>query len=121
MKSSQDKIAKVIRAEIAKIPATELCYAKPSRVLPGLEAAGIEITPSVRSATSKLIARAKKTEAICNEGEVVTFNPAPIEAQESTGRRELAMRLVEACGGDFNLVRAEICRLEQFAQTFKRA
>jgi hypothetical protein len=117
----QEGISEAIRAEIAKIPASELCYAKPSRVLPCLEAAGIEITPSVRSATSKLLAMAKKTAGISKEGEVITFYPASIEGQESTGRRELAMRLVEACGGNFELVRAEIARLEQFVRSIKGA
>ena len=117
----QEGISEAIRAEIAKIPASELCYAKPSRVLPCLEAAGIEITPSVRSATSKLLAKAKKTAGISKEGEIVSFDPAALEGQEATGRRELAMRLVEACGGNFELVRGEIARLEQFAKKIKRA
>jgi hypothetical protein len=116
-----ESISEAIRAEIAKIPASELCYAKPSRILPLLEAAGFEITPSVRSSTSKLLARAKKTAGISKEGEIITFDPASIEGQESTGRRELAMRLVEACGGNFELVRSEIARLEQFVRSIKSA
>ena len=117
----QEGISEAIRGEIAKIPVSELCYAKPSRVLPFLKASGIEITPSVRSATSKLLVRAKKTAGISEEGKATTFDPAPVEGQESTGRRELAMRLVEACGGTFELVKAEIARLEQFARKIKGA
>lgn len=117
----QEGISEAIRAEIAKIPGGELRYAKPSRVLPCLEAAGIEITPSVRSATSKLLAKAKKTVEIPKEGEIISFDPAALESQEASGRRELAMRLVEACGGNFELVRAEVARLEQFAQKIRRA
>ena len=41
--------------------------------------------------------------------------------RKTTGRRELAMRLVEACGGNFEIVRAEIARLEQFAKKIKGA
>ena len=120
-KTPQEGISEAIRAEIAKIPASELCYAKPSRVLPCLEAAGIEITPSVRSATSKLLAKAKKRAGISKEGEIISFDPSIMEGSETTGRRELAMRLVEACGGNFELVRAEVARLEQFVKTIKRA
>jgi hypothetical protein len=121
MKNPQDGIANAIRAEIAKIPSGELPYAKPSRVLPGLEAVGIEITASVRSATSKLLARAKKTAGNTGEGEVITFDPTAHEAADPTACRELAMRLVEACAGNFDLVRTEIARLEQFAKKIKGA
>ena len=117
----QAGVAKAIRAEIAKIPASELCYAKPSRILPLLEAAGVEITQSVRSATSKLLAKSKKNSGISKEGEIISFDPTLIESQETTGRRELAMRLVEACGGNFEIVRAEIARHEQFAKKIKGA
>lgn len=120
-KSPQEGISEAIRAEIAKIPASELCYAKPSRILPCLKAAGIEITPSVRSATSKLLAKAKNAAGFSTIGEVVKFDAAAHEGQEMTGRRELAMRLVEACGGNFEIVRAEIARLEQFAKKIKGA
>ena len=115
----QAGVAEMIRAEITKIPASELCYAKPSRILPLLEAAGVEITPSVRSATSKLLAKAKEKPGISKEVEIISFAPTLIESQEATGRRELAMRLVEACGGNFEIVRAEIARLEQFAKKIK--
>src|SRR4051794_8941349 len=116
-KNNQEGMAEAIRAEIAKIPASELCYAKPSRVLSCLKAAGIEITPSVRSATSKLLGKAKEMAGISKEGEIISFDPSIMEGQETTGRRELAMRLVEACGGNFEIVRAEIARLEQFVKT----
>lgn len=104
-------VAEAIRSEITKIPPRELCYAKPSRILPLLEAAGFEITPSVRSATSKLLGKSKNNQAIPRQDEAL------IESQETTGRRELAMRFVEACGGDFDIVRAEIARLEQFIRS----
>lgn len=108
-----------IRAEIAKIPASELCYAKPSRILPLLEAAGVEITPSVRSATSKLLLKAKekfrKGKITANHGYLDGCNS--LDASRETN--ELAMRLVEACDGNFEIVRAEIARLEQFAKRIK--
>lgn len=110
-------VADAIRAEIAKISASDLVYAKPSRILPSLEAAGIEITASVRSATSKLLANAKEKAVIYDDEEdVINFDSSTIESRKSIGRRELAMQLVEACGGDFDLVRGEIARLEQFAK-----
>ncbi len=115
---SEQNTAEAIRVEIAKIPTSELCYAKPSRILPLLEAAGIEITPSVRSSTSKLLAKAKK--ALSDEGEILTFDPL-ITSHEASGRGELAMRLIEACGGNFEIVRAEIARLEQFVKAVKGA
>ena len=111
----QPAIADAIRAEIAKIPVTELGYAKPSRILPSLEAGGIKITPSVRSATSKLLAKAKDNAGHSKEGSIV-FDPTLLRTKENSGRQELAMRLVEACDGDFEVVRAEIARLEQFAR-----
>jgi len=120
-KTPQEGISEAIRAEIARIPVSELSYAKPSRVLPCLQAAGVEITASVRSATSKLLAKAKRNAGVSTVGEVITFDPAALKGQEATGRRELAMRLVEACGGNFELVRAEVARLEQFARKIKGA
>ena len=120
-KTPQEGISEAIRAEIAKIPVSELSYAKPSRVLPCLQAAGVEITASVRSATSKLLAKAKRNAGVSTVGEVITFDTAALEGQEATGLRELAMRLVEACGGNFELVRAEVARLEQFARKIKGA
>ena len=113
--------AESIRDEIAKIPASELRYAKPARVLSRLEEAGKEITPSVRSATSKLLAKAKESQKTSTESEVMKFDTSLIEGQESTGRRELAMRLIEACGGDFEMARIEIDRLEQFVKKIKGA
>lgn len=117
----QEGIAEAIRAEIAKIPSSELVYAKPSRILPALESAGLEITPSVRSMTSKLLAKAKNKEAPAEQGEIVSVAEAVAESQKEEDRRELAMRLVEACGGDFGLARAELARLEQFARTIRGA
>ncbi len=110
-------VADAIRAVIAKIPPSELGTAKPGRVLPYLEAGGIEITPSVRTYTSKLLIEAKSAQNKV-KGEIITFDPTAIQTTE---RRELAMRLIEACGGDFDLVRAEITRLEQFAKKIKGA
>jgi hypothetical protein len=111
----QTAIADLIRDEIAKIPDTELGYAKPSRILPSLEKAGIEITASVRSATSKLLGKAKKKAGYTNEGDVM-FEPTFLQTKENNSRQELAMRLIEACNGNFEAVRAEIARLEQFAK-----
>ena len=111
-KANQEGVSQAIRAEIAKIPVGELAAAKPSRVLPGLETAGFEITPSVRSTTSKLLAKAK-TDAPNPAGEGV-ISVAVAANRDSEDRRELAMRLVEACGGNFDTARAEIARLEQF-------
>ena len=115
-KIAQEGMSEAIRSEIAKIPASELCYAKPSRVLPCLERRGWEITPSVRSTTSKLLAKAK-----IDRGRVVSFDLAAIEGQQAAHRTELAMRLVEACGGSFESARSEIARLEQFAKKIKGA
>lgn len=112
----QEGVSEAIRAEIAKIPASELCFAKPSRVLPGLEAAGFEITAAVRSTTSKLLAKAKKDRGISGEGEIVSVADAITASREMEDRRELAMRLVEACDGNFELARAVIARLEQFSK-----
>ena len=111
---TQAGVSEAIRAEIAKIPAGELPAAKPARVLPGLETAGFEITPSVRSTASKLLAKAKSdAESKGIEG-VISVADAVAASRDSEDRRELAMRLVEACGGDFGLARAVIARLEQF-------
>lgn len=105
--TQQAGVAEAIRAEIAKIPTSEFSYAKPSRILPLLKVAGFEITPSVRAQTSKLLAKAKST----IEGTQLRKEP--------NGRRELAMRLIEACEGNFELVRAEIARLEHFIRSIK--
>ena len=115
---SEKAIADSIRDEIAKIPPSELRYAKPSRVLPHLEEAGIEITASVRSATSKLLAKAKERQDKSIDSEIMKFDTSLIESQELNGQ-ELAMRLIEACGGDFELARTEIARLEQFVKKIK--
>lgn len=112
-KTPQKPSADVIRAEIKKIPSGELKYAKPSRILPGLEAAGYEITNSVKSSTSKLLAKAKDAAGFSDEGQIISVDPTTIE---SATRMGLAMRLVEACEGNFELVRSEIARLEQFAK-----
>jgi hypothetical protein len=108
-------VADAIRAEIDKIPQGELVKAKPGRVLPQLEALGFEITASVRTATSKLLTKAKE---MAEEENVISFDPNSIQTAERT---ECAMRLIEACGGNFEVVRAEIARLEQFARRIKGA
>lgn len=117
----QEGVSEAIRAEIAKIPASELPFAKPSRVLPGLEAAGFEITAAVRSTTSKLLVKAKKGQGKTGQGEIVSVAQGVAEGRAAEDRKELAMRLVEACCGDFDMARAEIARLEQFFQKVKRA
>lgn len=119
-KPTQEGISEAIRAEIAKIPASELPYAKPSRVLPCLEAAGIDITPSVRSTTSKLLTKAKKPTGF-QGGEIVSVAQAIAENKEVFDRRELAMRFVESCGGNFELAKCELARLEEFAKKIKGA
>ena len=113
-KASQEGVSQAIRAEIAKIPVGELAAAKPSRVLPGLETAGFEITASVRSTTSKLLTKAKTDAANTAVEGVISVADAVAANRDSEDRRELAMRLVEACGGNFETARAEIARLEQF-------
>lgn len=118
MVSDQNSVADAIRAEIAKIPSSELASAKPVRILPLLEVAGFEITPSVRSATSKLLGIAKNSVEKPAKTGIVSFDP--IASQKATCR-ELAMQLVEACGGNFDLVREEIARLETFARKIKGA
>lgn len=117
----QEGVSEAIRAEIAKIPASELPFAKPSRVLPGLEAAGFEITAAVRSTTSKLLAKAKEKQGESTQGEIVSVAQAVAGQRVAEDRKELAMRLVEACCGDFDLARGEIARLEQFFQKVKKA
>lgn len=110
------RLSVVVREVIGTIPPSELPYAKPSRVLPGVEAAGFPITASVESTVSKLLKTAKegkKTQV--NPGKLVKF---PVEqlSHHIADRTDLAMKLVEACGGDFSLVRTEIDRLEKFAK-----
>lgn len=117
----QEGVSEAIRAEIAKVPVNELPSAKPSRILPGLEAAGFEITPSVRSTTSKLLAKAKEKAGITSQGQIVSAAQAVAESQAAEDRTGLAMRLVEACGGDFQSARGEIDRLEQFLRRLNRA
>ena len=112
--NTQEGVSEAIRAEIAKLPPDELAAAKPSRVFPGLEAAGFEITPSVRSTTSKLLSKAKNDVANPTLKGIVSVADAVVASRESEDRRELAMRLVEACGGNFDSARSEIARLEQF-------
>jgi hypothetical protein len=85
----QEGVSEAIRGEIAKIPASELQYARPSRVLPGLEAAGFKITPAVRSTTSKLLKTAKK-----NASAIISVADAIAESGLSNDRRELAMKLI---------------------------
>lgn len=120
-KSVQEGVSEAIRAEIGKIPPSELVYAKPSRVLPCLEAAGFEITPSVRSTTSKLLGKAKIKAVVPASGEVISVADAIAEGRVAEDRRELAMRLIEACGGNFELARCELARLEEFARKIKGA
>ena len=64
---------------------------------------------------------AKKIAVKPTEWRIISFDPTVFQSQEMAIRMELAMRLVEACGGDFELVRAEIARLEQFAKKIKGA
>lgn len=119
MNKPKEGFASAIRAEIAKIPAAELVYAKPSRILPLLEKAGVEITTSVRSATSKLLAEAReKASAYYRDEDTIAFDPGIIR---STQRQALAMQLIEACGLDFEVARGEIARLESFAKKIKGA
>jgi hypothetical protein len=87
-----------------------LRYAKPGRVLPLLVAQGISITPSVRSATSKLLKKAKQR--------FPGIVPETYTGQAD--KSELAMKLIESCGGDFTLVKKEIDRLEKFAKAVKK-
>ena len=55
------------------------------------------------------------------KGEIVSVAQGVAENRVAEDRKELAMRLVEACCGDFDLARGEIARLEQFFQKVKRA
>lgn len=120
-KISPENISEAIRAEIEKIPPTELIHAKPSRVLPYLEEAGIEITPSVRSLTSKLLGKAKDKQKITPQGGIISVTEAMAESKTAADRKELAMRLVEGCDNDFEVARAELARLEEFARKIKGA
>lgn len=115
------RLSVVVREVIGTIPLSELPYAKPSRVLPGVEAAGFPITASVESTVSKLLKTAKEgNNPQVNPGKIVRL---PVEQlpHRIAERTELAMKLVEACGGDFSLVMAEIYRLEKFAIAIKGA
>ncbi len=110
------RLSVVVREVIGTIPLSELHFAKPSRVLPGVEAAGFPITASVESTVSKLLKTAKEgNNQQENPGKIVRF---PVEKlpHRIAERTEWAMKLVEACSGDFSLVRAEIDRLEKFAK-----
>jgi len=72
-------------------------------------------------ATSKLLAKEKNVKAETPQtGRIMSIVPSLREA-EDVGRQELLMRLVEAYGGNFDLVRAELARLEQFAKNIKGA
>jgi hypothetical protein len=53
-----EETSKLIRDAISKLPTLRLRQAKPSDIFPSLE--GVEITPSVRSMTSKLLSDAKR-------------------------------------------------------------
>ena len=116
-KPVQEGVSEAVRTEIAKIPPGELSYAKPSRVLPCLEAGGFEITPSVRSITSKLLKMAKRWAP--PTGEVISVAGEIAERRVAEDRKELAMRLVEACGGGFEFGRCELARLEEFARKIR--
>ena len=74
------------RVRIAALPVEELQGAKPSAILPTLEKERIEITPSVRSMTSKLLSKAKRAASV--DGVVTT--DAHVMA---------AVAFVRACGG----------------------
>jgi hypothetical protein len=63
MKAKEKEVANVsemIRQHIAALPSEYLERAKPADILPQLEAAGVEITPSIRSMTSKLLSAARR-------------------------------------------------------------
>lgn len=122
MESEKEKrLSEVIRDVIRAIPPKELPTAKPSKVLPGVEEAGFEITPSVRSTVSKLLKKMKAIEDIAGkQGKIIEF-PEHALQHHLADRTDLAMKLVEACGGDFSLVRTEIDRLEKFAKAIKGA
>lgn len=122
MDSDKEKrLSDVIREVIGALTPAELSKAKPSKVLPGVEAAGFEITPSVRSTVSKLLKKMKAIEDLAGkQGKIIGF-PEHALQHHVANRTDLAMKLVEACGGDFSLVRAEIDRLEKFAKAIKGA
>lgn len=122
MKPASDKrLSDVIREVIHAIPAQELPYAKPARVLPGVEKAGFEITPSVRATVSKILKKMKDAEyPRSNRGNIVEF-PESALPHLVADRTELALKLVEACGGDCSLAKAEIDRLARIAKVVKDA
>jgi hypothetical protein len=85
-------VSDMIRQEIERIPRAELEVAKPARILENLEAAGVDITGSVRSMTSRHL-KAAKAEAVAR--------PRPQLASStvvSGDRLASAAALIEACG-----------------------
>ena len=122
METENDKrLSDVIRDVIRTIPSQELPYAKPARVLPGVEKAGFEITPSVRATVSKILKKMKDAEKPqVNRGNIVAF-PESNLPHLVADRTELALKLVEACGGDCSLAKAEIDRLARIAKVVKDA
>jgi hypothetical protein len=118
---NEKRLSDVIRDVIRTIPSQELPYAKPARVLPGVEKAGFEITPSVRATVSKILKKMKEADnPQVNRGNIVEF-PESALPHLVADRTELALKLVEACGGDCSLAKAEIDRLARIAKVVKDA
>ncbi len=81
-----------IREEISTFTQEQLLRAKPADLLPILEERGIEITPSVRSMTSRLLSAAKR------ECRAVRLD-LPVTDPTVNDRMEAALTFVKACGG----------------------
>lgn len=103
------KLSEKIREIIRTIPVANLPRAKPRHVLPQLEAAGFEITTSVRSTVSKLLKKAKQ------EDNPSTLIARPKMLTDSETKTEWAMKLVETCNGDFSEARRQIDFVENIA------
>lgn len=121
-------VSDIIRDVIGSIPPTELPYAKPSRILPFVEArmaefsAEFKVTTSVQSMVSKLLLKAKR-DFYAKDKKQVKIEEVKIEEVKGADcadltRKELAMQLVEMCNGDFKEVRRHIEFVENIANRF---
>lgn len=112
-------VSDIIRDVIGSIPPTELPYAKPSRVLPFVEArlAEFKVTSSVQSMVSKLLLKAKQDFYAKDKKQVKIEEVKGADCADLT-RKELAMQLVEMCNGDFKEVRRHIEFVENIANRF---
>jgi len=95
----------MIRAAISALPTLRLPQAKPGDIFPSLEEQGIEITPSVKSMTSKLLSAAKRQMTATRVG----------SGYEDVSSEQVmaAVSFVRACGGLKKAQRTMECLKEE--------